>query len=116
MTYLPQQKPETIVQRMELERDVLTAAIDTNTYRDQHVSLYAARQALAWAIDPSSAKSPYQMIMGTQEGPEDCLDEPYHHGLGGGFPKTTGSGPIPPYRPSPSGILEESTESIIGDK
>lgn len=66
---------QTILQQIEEERDRLTAAIDANTYRDQHVALYAARQALSWVIDPNIAKSPYQMIMGTPEVPEDCLDE-----------------------------------------
>jgi hypothetical protein len=46
------------------ERRKLTSAIDANTYRDQHVALYAARQALSWAINPESAASPYDMIMG----------------------------------------------------
>jgi hypothetical protein len=48
------------------ERDQLTAAIDANTYRDQHVGLFAARQALSWAINPESAASPYSVIMGIQ--------------------------------------------------
>ena len=60
------------------ERDRLTVAIDANTYRDQHLSLYAARQALSWAINPESAKAPFAMIMesaGIQEAPEGYLGE-----------------------------------------
>ena len=30
--------------------------------------------------------------------------------------KTTGSGPIPPYVPSPSGVLQEPAECIVGDE
>ncbi len=32
--------------------------------------LYAAQQALEWALEPSGIKSPYAMITGTQEGSE----------------------------------------------
>lgn len=59
-------------QNLAMERDRLTAAIDANTYRDQHVALYAARQALSWAINPESACPPCAMIMGTQEGLTGC--------------------------------------------
>ncbi|MBZ9873095.1 hypothetical protein LB542_19800 [Mesorhizobium sp. BR1-1-9] len=34
--------------------------------------LYAAQQALEWALEPSGIKPPYAMIMGTQEGSGDC--------------------------------------------
>ena len=30
-------------------------------------------------------------------------------------PKTTGSGPIPPYQPSSSGLLKEYPKIVIGD-
>lgn len=61
------------------EHQRLTAAIDANTYRDQHVALYAARQALSWAINPERACSPYAMIMNpdTHQVPEDYLAEPH---------------------------------------
>lgn len=40
---------------------------------EKYDQLYAAQQALAWALDPEAANSPYKTIMrGTQEGPEDC--------------------------------------------
>ena len=41
--------------------------------------LYAAQQALEWALEPDGIQSPYTMIMGTQEGKEDCLDFPRPH-------------------------------------
>jgi hypothetical protein len=34
--------------------------------------LYAAQQALEWAMEPSGIASPYDMIMGTAAGSEDC--------------------------------------------
>ena len=37
-----------------------------------HPELYAAQQALEWSLEPRGIKSPYDMIMGTQEGLEDC--------------------------------------------
>jgi hypothetical protein len=59
------------------EHEALTAAIDDGTYREEHNKLYAARQALSWAIDPESAASPYTVIMrGTQGEPGGYLAEP----------------------------------------
>lgn len=40
---------------------------------ERYDELYAARQALAWALEPGGFKSPYDMIMGTQEETEGCL-------------------------------------------
>jgi hypothetical protein len=47
------------------------------SYREQHNKLFAARQALCWAINPETAASPYQAIMGTQGAPEGYLAEPH---------------------------------------
>ncbi|WP_353069678.1 hypothetical protein RBB75_04355 [Tunturibacter empetritectus] len=47
---------------------------------------------------------------------EEVLIEEYQEGLGGQFPKTTGSGPIPPYTPLPSGALEEISHFVIGNE
>ena len=38
--------------------------------------LYAAQQALEWALEPGGIASPYTMIAGTQEGSEDCSEHP----------------------------------------
>jgi hypothetical protein len=57
-------------------RDRFTAAIDANTYRWQHNELFAARQALSWAINPNAFASPYGVIMGTREDSAGCLVEP----------------------------------------
>jgi hypothetical protein len=34
-----------------------------DTQADQYEKLYAAQQALAWALDPDGAKSPYDTIL-----------------------------------------------------
>lgn len=34
--------------------------------------LYAAQQALEWALEPGGIRSPYAMITGTLGGSEDC--------------------------------------------
>ena len=61
---------------IQREIDRLNAEIIPGT--PNHDSLYAAQQALAWALEPSGIKSPYEMIMGIQEGSEDCLADPHH--------------------------------------
>lgn len=63
--------------RLTSERDKLTALIDDGSYREQHNKLFAARQALCWAINPESAASPYQAIMGTRGAKEGYLAEPH---------------------------------------
>lgn len=54
----------------ELDRigDALRADPESNDYD----RLYAAQQALSWATDPEGFKSPFGLIMGTQEAKEDC--------------------------------------------
>ncbi len=42
----------------------------------KHAELCAAKQALAWALDPEFTKSPYDMIMATHLIQEDCSDAP----------------------------------------
>lgn len=37
--------------------------------------LQSATQALAWVLEPSGVKSPFDAIMGTQAEPEDCSVE-----------------------------------------
>lgn len=43
----------------------------------RYAQLYAIQQALSWASDPNGFRSPYDFVMGTQEGLEDCSD-PLH--------------------------------------
>ena len=63
------------VQR-ELER--IQTALGSSTDNDQRARLYAAQQALAWALDPSGYSSPYNMVRGIREGSED-YSAPVHH-------------------------------------
>ena len=39
--------------------------------------LYAANQALSWALDPSCAAAPSIVLMGTPEARADCQVEPH---------------------------------------
>jgi hypothetical protein len=69
------QQIEIDAERVQNELDRLTAAIDANTYREEHNKLFSARQALCWVMNPSAAASPYSSIMGIREEPVNCLDE-----------------------------------------
>lgn len=40
-----------------------------------HAGLYAAQQALAWAMRPEAFASPVATVLGTSEGSEDCSAE-----------------------------------------
>jgi len=44
---------------------------------EKYQLLYAARQALVWAIEPIGYKSPYNMIMGIQGEQANCLSFPH---------------------------------------
>ena len=54
----------------ELEK--LSRALCENPQRDNHLELYAAQQALSWAMDPKAVKSPYEMLTGIQEDSVGC--------------------------------------------
>ena len=41
---------------------------------DEYEKLYAAQQALSWALDPEGYRSPYDSITGIQAGSEDCSE------------------------------------------
>lgn len=43
-----------------IARQLSTEEVDSPVWK----ALYAAQQALAWALDPQAVKSPYRMIMG----------------------------------------------------
>jgi hypothetical protein len=53
------------------EADKIRASILENHPRKEE--LYAAQQALEWALEPSGIASPYAMITGIQANLEDCL-------------------------------------------
>jgi hypothetical protein len=55
----------------ELEK--LNSDLCTNPKGDRYAEIYAAQQALAWALDPKSVKSPTTLLMGIQADSVDCL-------------------------------------------
>jgi len=63
---------------IQRELDRLGRALREPQAPDSHVKLYAAQQALAWAMEPDGFASPMRTIMGTQEGLADCSG-PLHH-------------------------------------
>jgi len=59
----------TYIQR-ELER--LERALDNGVGNPRYPEIYAARQALAWAVDPESARSPHAYLSDIPVGSRDC--------------------------------------------
>ena len=52
---------------MQRELDRIAAALLMETTNQEcYARLYAAQQALSWALEPEGFKSPYDTIMGTQ--------------------------------------------------
>jgi hypothetical protein len=60
---------------IQREIDLLHEAIVGATNEIERGRLYAARQALAWALEPTGFKAPLNMIKGIQGAQEDCSDE-----------------------------------------
>ena len=58
------------VQR-ELNRIQKTLVSVINT--PEYDRLYAAQQALSWALEPNGAKSPYDLIMDIPANSKDCF-------------------------------------------
>ncbi len=63
------------------EIEKLSRALCTDQQRPDYKELYAAQQALSWALDPKAFKAPYLTIMGTQGGSEDCSVDIRHSPL-----------------------------------
>lgn len=59
---------------VQRELDRIFAALASQAETSDYDSLYAAQQALAWALEPTGIKSPFSMIRGTQEAKEDCSE------------------------------------------
>ena len=59
----------------ELER--ISAALREPRFADQYDQLYAAQQALSWALEPGGFKRPYDMVTGTQADSADCSADPH---------------------------------------
>lgn len=60
---------------IQRELDRIGRALPENREDPRHRELYVAQQALAWALEPSNIKSPFDMLMSIPGVPEDCLDE-----------------------------------------
>ena len=57
--------PSGFVQR---EIDRINTALNDEPGGEAYDRLYAAQQALSWALEPQGFKSPFDMIKGTQAG------------------------------------------------
>lgn len=61
---------------VQREIDRLNAEIAKVSDGNRQAELYAAQQALSWALDPDGFRSPYDMLMGIPVNSEDCQAEP----------------------------------------
>lgn len=59
---------------IQRELDRISAALVDQPDANDYASLYAAQQALTWALEPTGIKSPFAMIRGTQEATGDCSE------------------------------------------
>ena len=59
---------------VQRELDRVTTALREPSNGERHAELYAAQQALSWALEPLGFKAPFETIMGTQGGLEGCLE------------------------------------------
>lgn len=57
---------------IERELEKITQALREPRSADHYDQLYAAQQALSWALEPEGFKRPYDMITGTPADSEDC--------------------------------------------
>lgn len=57
-----------------IKREIERIAIELRKGQEtpNYEELYAAQQALSWALDPAGSKSPYNMLMDIPAGSEDC--------------------------------------------
>ena len=60
------------ISSIEREMERMSRALCANPGSDRHAELYAAQQALAWALDPNAAQSPHSFVMGSGAGSEGC--------------------------------------------
>jgi hypothetical protein len=60
---------------VQRELDRIAVALRGAPSPECYARLYAAQQALSWALEPSGFKSPYEAITGTLGEPAGCPDE-----------------------------------------
>ena len=57
---------------IQRELDRIAGALREAPDPECYQRLYAAQQALSWALEPAGFKSPYELITGTPANSEDC--------------------------------------------
>ena len=64
---------------VQRELDRIGEALTQPQSDNRYMELYAAQQALKWAVEPTDFKSPYDMLVtSTPAGSEDCQGESGH--------------------------------------
>ena len=60
--------------KRELERisEAVRARQAENSETDEYRQLYAAQQALSWALEPTGFRAPYETILDTPADSRDC--------------------------------------------
>lgn len=60
----------------ELERisEAVRARQADQSNTEEYRQLYAAQQALSWALEPDGFRAPYDMVMDTPVRPADCSE------------------------------------------
>lgn len=59
-----------------IQREIDRLRLELLAGHDRAAEIYAAQQALEWALEPSGIKAPYALIMGTQVSSKDCSGHP----------------------------------------
>lgn len=67
---MPTEKSKLSAETIRVELERLAVALLDHERPECYREIYAAQQALAWALEPSSCKSPYDLIMHTPS--EEC--------------------------------------------
>ena len=62
---------------VQRELDRIAARLRSDVPESEYAQLYAAQQALSWALEPRGFKAPYDAITGTPEGSEGCPSSSY---------------------------------------
>ncbi len=62
---------------IQRELDQINAKLRENPDANDYDQLYAAQQALSWAMEPTGVASPLSMIRGIPAGSEGCLADPH---------------------------------------
>ena len=61
---------------VQRELDRIHTALHDPQNDNRYAELYAAQQALSWALEPEGNKRPYDMITGTPADSADCSGVP----------------------------------------